>query len=92
MPTAPILAGVTLTREKVLAAIAKCDALGVDAFLKEHGYRPSTKFVLRYNGKSYPSKAILGVAAGLKAREFSGGTEHTVRLLDRLGFNTKETK
>lgn len=79
-----------LTREQVLATIAECDALGVDAFLAKHGYRPATKFVLRFNRKSYPSKAILGVAAGLKSSEFSGGAAHTVRVLDRLGFNTKE--
>ena len=80
------------TREDVLAAIAKCDQLGVDRFLKEHGYRPSLRFVLRHAGRSYPSKAILGVASGLKASEFSGGAAHTCRVLKRLGFDVREGK
>ena len=80
------------TREDVLAAIAKCDALGVDRFLKDHGYRPSTRFVLRHGSRSYPSKAILGVAAGMKASEFSGGAAHTCRVLKRLGFEVREGK
>lgn len=79
-----------LTREQVLATIRKCDEMGEAAFLKAHGYGPSTKFVLRFNRRSYPSKAILGVAAGLKSSEFSGGTAHAVRVLERLGFNTKD--
>lgn len=80
------------TREEVLAAIAQCDALGVEAFLKANGYRPSTKFVLRHNSRSYPSKAILGVAAGLKSSEFSGGAAHTCRVLKRLGFDVRTGK
>ncbi len=80
------------TREQVLAAIAMCDALGVDEFLKRYGYRASTKFVLRHNSRSYPSKAILGVAAGLKASEFSGGAAHTCRVLGKLGFEVRAGK
>jgi len=80
------------TREEVLATLAECDRLGVDAFLKLHGYRPSTKFVLRHNSRSYPSKAILGVAAGLKSNEFSGGAAHTCRVLKRLGFEVRTGK
>lgn len=80
------------TRDEVLATIAKCDAMGVEAFLAAHGYRPSLKFVLRYKGKSYPSKAILGVAAGMKSSELSGGASHTGRVLKRLGFDVREVK
>jgi hypothetical protein len=80
------------TREDVLAAIAKCDELGVDRFLKEHGYRPSVRFVLRHAGRSYPSKAILGVASEMKSSEFSGGAAHTCRVLQRLGFEIREGK
>jgi len=74
------------TREDVIQAIGKCDGMGVEAFLTAHGYRASLKYQLRYGGKLYPSKAILGVACGLTARQFSGGAAHTVRVLHGLGF------
>ena len=76
----------TPTRENILSAIALCDQLGVDRFLADHGYSMSKRYVLRHSGKSYPSKAIMGVASGLTAREFSGGAAHTCRVLRRLGF------
>lgn len=78
------------TRESVLAAVAQCDELGEAAFLARHGYRPSLVYRLVVDGTSYPSKAILGVAAGLTARQFSGGAAHTVRTLARLGFSVRK--
>jgi hypothetical protein len=81
-----------VTRESVLEAIRECDALGQQAFLEKHGYRPSTKFQLRYQGKSYPSKAILGVAAGLKHNEIFGGAAHILKHYTRLGFQVREGK
>ena len=80
------------TRESVLGAIARCDQLGVDRFLAVYGYRPSLRFVVRHAGRSYPSKAILGVASGLTARDFSGGAGHTCRVLARLGFTVRDGK
>jgi len=74
------------TREDVIRAIGMCDALGQDGFLAAHGYRPSLRYQLAFGGNLYPSKAILGVACGLSAREFSGGAAHTVRVLHALGF------
>jgi 5-methylcytosine-specific restriction protein A len=78
------------TREDVLKAIASCDELGEVDFLAQHGYRPSLRYRLVVGGKNYPSKAILGVAAGLTARQFSGGAAHTVRTLSRLGFQVRK--
>ncbi|HYE90773.1 MAG TPA: hypothetical protein VEA38_07135 [Terriglobales bacterium] len=80
------MANLTVTRDAVLAAIRECDALGQKAFLAKYGYRPSLRWVLYYEGRAYPSKAILGVAAGRSAREFFGGAAHTVITLKRLGF------
>jgi len=80
------------TRAKVLEAIAKFDELGRDGFLSLFGYGRSKRFSLRYKGRSYDSKAILGVAAGMTAREFSGGAAHTCRVLVRLGFTVRDGK
>lgn len=74
------------TREAILLAVAECDRLGEAAFLAAHGYRPSLRYKLHVAGREYPSKAILGVALGKSAREFSGGAAHTVRALAALGF------
>lgn len=81
-----------LTRDEVLAAIGECDRLGMQAFLETHGYRPSMRYQIRHLGKSYPSKAILGVAAGLKSSEFFGGAEHVVKHATRLGFQVRQGK
>ena len=78
-----------VTQARVLEAIAECDRLGVDAFLAAHGYRRPSSYVLRHNGRSYPAKAVLGVAAGLPASAFSGGAAHCGRILSRLGFRVR---
>ena len=60
-------------------AIAECDALTRDVFLKKYRYKRSRLYPLKYRGRTYDSKAIVGVAYGkrhgtpLKAGEFSGG-------------------
>ena len=85
-----------ISRRSVLAAIAECDRLGREAFLRKHGYRGSNRFHLEHEGRLYDSKAILGVAFGyeydcpaLRPDEFSGGAEHCERLLTRLGFTVR---
>lgn len=77
---------VMTTREAVLMTISECHAVGIEAFLKAHGYKDSKKYHISHGGREYPSKAILGVAAGKKASEFSGGAAHAVKVLKRLGF------
>ena len=84
------MALMNVTREQVVAAMAECDALGVDTFLAKYGYRPSRAYALAHAGKLYPSKAILGVAAGLAPSAFSGGAAHTSRTLARLGFTVRQ--
>jgi 5-methylcytosine-specific restriction protein A len=80
-------------RNAVIAAIDECDRLGGDAFLKKYGFRPATKYKLRYQGRFYDSKAIVGVAHGIQfpiegqllSSEFHGGRPTTSKLKD-LGF------
>jgi len=83
-----------ITREAVLRAIAEYDELGRTAFLKRYGYRKARSYFLRFEGKEYDSKAVVGAARGyadsaagpLKAAEFSGGDATVAQLLERLGF------
>lgn len=84
--TSSILRGRKVTRSDVILAIRECQAEGLPRFLRRHGYRNSTRWSVRYDGQSFPSKAILGVAAGLDAHEFFGGVAETTRVLESLGF------
>ena len=81
--------------QSVELAIAEFDASSSpEIFLEKYGYKPSTSYLLRFKGKSYPPKAILGVAHGyqfpelgpLKNTEFSGGENSTNKVLLELGF------
>jgi hypothetical protein len=81
-----------LTRDDILGTILECKLAGEADFLKRYGYGRSVRYQLRYNGQSYPSKAILGVAAGLTCKQFSGGAAHTARVLGRLGFEVRDGK
>lgn len=76
-----------ITRDDVLQAIADFDT-GV-----EHAFAPSTGYDLVYNGKRYPPKAILGLAARrlagrtLTPYDFKGGEgSRCFRVLRSLGF------
>jgi 5-methylcytosine-specific restriction protein A len=81
-------------RQAVVAAIEEYDRLGREAFHKKYGFGPATKYMLRYDGKFYDSKAILGVAHGIQfpaegpllSSEFHGGKPTTTKLKD-LGFD-----
>jgi hypothetical protein len=75
-----------VTREAVLSAMKECDAVGTERFLTGYGYGLSVSYVISHDGKQYPSKAILGVAAGLEAKDFFGGAAGAVRILKKLGF------
>src|SRR4030095_5869826 len=84
-----------LTYSSVLNAVREYDDMGQEEFLRRYGFRPSRDYLLSFNGRRYDSKAIAGVAhkfavpgaRALKASEFSGGEEATVRVLGRLGFS-----
>jgi hypothetical protein len=86
-----------ITRDAVLAAIAEYDRLGQEEFLHRYGFERARQYVLVHDGKSYDSKAIVGVAHGflpgnapLAADEFSGGKVTVERLLARLEFQVQE--
>lgn len=83
-----------LTRPAVEAALAEFDKLGKEAFLAEYGFSDAKRYWLVQSGKSYPSKAIAGVAhkfteAGeiLGTNDFTGGESSVVKKLRELGFN-----
>jgi hypothetical protein len=82
----------------VVRAIEEYDRLGQDRFLAEHGFGRATAYLLIYRGRSYDSKAILGVAYKLAtsvrigAHEFSGGTSGAADVLRRLGFEVRDMR
>lgn len=84
-----------VTRADVVRATEEYDRLGQDRFLAEHGFGRATAYLLIYRGRSYDSKAILGVAykfatgVGIGAHEFSGGVYGAARVLRRLGFEVR---
>jgi hypothetical protein len=87
-----------VTRADVLQAIAEYDRVGQDQFLAEHGFGRATAYLLIHNGRSYDSKAILGVAYGfatgapLTSREFSGGVYGAAGVLRKLGFEIRNVR
>jgi hypothetical protein len=81
-----------VTRQHILQAIAEYDERGGDSFLGVYGFGPAVDSFLIHEGRSYDSKAILGVAhkyaTGRVAPsdEFSGGVSGAAELLRRRGF------
>jgi|GEM_PF-436700 len=80
-------------RESVLKAIEEYDNIGSENFFKQYGYAKARKYHLKYKGRYYPSKAIVGVAwkhqfggNALSSKKFNGGLETVVPVLKRLGF------
>jgi len=76
-----------ITREDVLNALKRLDA-GV-----EHGFGPSLKYDLIFEGHRYPPKAVVGLAAQrlasrvLDPGDFSGGQDSkSTHILQDLGF------
>lgn len=81
-----------ITRASVLTAIDEYDALGQEAFLEKYGFHAARIYRLSHGGRSYDSKAIVGVAHGFATgtfwtgRDFSGGVRTVVRTVSELGF------
>lgn len=74
-----------LTTADILRSIWECIRMGTEAFLRKYGYAAG-RYMVKFQGHMLPSKAIVGVAAGLSASEFSGGQARLGGLLERLGF------
>jgi 5-methylcytosine-specific restriction protein A len=79
-----------ITREDMLRAITECDELGREAFLSKYGFKPGKRFFIKHNRRTYDSKAIVGVAAGLAPNEFSGGAATIGPVCRRTEFKLEE--
>jgi hypothetical protein len=84
-----------VTAADVDFAIEEFDRLGADEFFASSGFGPTTTYDLHQSGRTYPPKAILGVAyeraAGqrLSPHDFEGGRSGAVKILTRLGFDVR---
>ncbi|MDR6530235.1 hypothetical protein J2800_000971 [Caulobacter rhizosphaerae] len=82
------------SRKAVLATMARYDEMGGQAFLDAYGYGEASLYLAHHAGRTYDSKAIVGVAYGVQypdhgplvAGSFSGGKGHAAGHLARLGF------
>ena len=85
-----------IQKADVEAAMDECDAMGVDAFMADYGYSwNNLRYWVERGAKSYPSKAIYGVAhrfldkgAALGNDECNGTTAR--KKLASLGFTIVE--
>lgn len=83
-----------VTKKDVKEAIAEFDEIGRDAFLQKYGFGKSRGYFLKFNGKKYDSKAIIGAAHGfafpkdgpLTPYDFGGGEGRVIPILEKLGF------
>ena len=81
-----------IDRDSVVKAMQECDEIGRESLLKKYGFRKARKYFLVYNGKQYDSKAIVGIAYGLKhetpltPQDFYGGNDTVHPILEKLGF------
>jgi hypothetical protein len=87
-----------VTQADVVRAIEEYDRLGQEQFLAEHGFGRATAYLLIHRGRSYDSKAILGVAykfatgVHIGAHGFSGGIYGAAGVLRKLGFEVRNTR
>lgn len=81
-----------VTREHVLKALAEYDEVGAEAFLERYGFGSAREYVLWHEGRSYDSKAVLGVAQAFAtgtpaaSADFSGGKAGAAKVLRNLEF------
>jgi hypothetical protein len=86
-----------VTRRDVVHALEEYDRMGADRFFAEHGFGPAKQYLLVYNDRLYPSKAILGVAyefatgRRLGSDDFEGGKSGAAAVLRRLRFEINNT-
>ena len=86
----------SVSRQHVLQAIAEYDERGGSEFLDLYGFTPAAGYPLVHEGRSYDSRAVLGVAhryaTGRLAttEEFHGGMQSAVAILRKRGFEVTE--
>jgi hypothetical protein len=84
-----------VTDSDVVASINQYDRLGPEQFFSQHGFAPTTTYDLIWEGRTYPPKAILGVAhelatgRRLASGDFEGGKSGAVKVLTQLGFDVQ---
>ncbi|MFF4598136.1 HNH endonuclease [Amycolatopsis sp. NPDC001319] len=86
--------GELTSRAAVLEAMKRCDTVGRERFVREHGFEAARDYLLEFEGRRYDSKAIAGVAYGIQhpergalpASDFNGGAAGVARRLEALGF------
>lgn len=86
----------SVTQQHILQAIAEYDDRGAENFLGVYGFMPSRGYTLVHEGRTYDSKAILGVAhryatgRAATADEFHGGASGAAAILRKRGFDVTE--
>lgn len=76
----------------IFQAIAEYDELGKEKFLSEHEFSGPYKVIVEYEGRSYPSRPIIGVAYQIASREpldrdkYDGAEKASRKYLVPLGF------
>ncbi len=87
-----------VTHDHVVQAMGEYDDLGADAFLAQYGFARTRDYHLRHDGRTYDSKAILGVAhryaTGTVApsTDFSDGKTGAAKVLRDLDFEVTATE
>jgi 5-methylcytosine-specific restriction protein A len=81
-----------VTADDIHESLKLYSRFGRDRFLKIYGYKPSHTFKIRIGKKLYDSKAIIGVAAGLEAGDFSGGKARLLPICRRCGYTLMNVK
>ena len=83
----------TITRDHVQQAIEECDSLGADTFQRRYGFGQARHYAIWHDGRTYDSKAILGVAQryatgeAAMVTEFDGSQQDAALLLRDLGLD-----
>lgn len=82
-----------ITAPAIEAALREFDSLGSERFLAKYGYGDAKRYRINWNGRNYPSKAIVGAAHGkisgnkpLTPYDFTGGEKRVATLVRKLGF------
>lgn len=84
-----------IKKRHVLKAMAECRKVGESAFLDKYGFKESRGYLLLHGGRTYPSKAVVGVAHGFAVKrpwrpnDFSGGEKTVARFLRNLGLKVQ---
>ncbi|SIS02143.1 hypothetical protein [Micromonospora avicenniae] len=77
-------------------AVWEYDRLGAAEFFARHGFAPTTTYEMILGDRTYPPKAVLGVAYEfatgdrLASGDFEGGRSGAVRVLRALGFTVEQ--